>query len=79
MFKKLEESLNTKGRDMEDIKKTAIAFLEMKTTVSQTKTHIKTQDTKMFLPLYPQYSFLDPEFDPSSLILNACLFTKILR
>lgn len=40
MFKKLEESLNTKGRDMEDIKKTAIAFLEMKTTViSDENTH----------------------------------------
>ena len=46
MFKKLEESLNMLSRDMEDIQKTEIEFLEMRTTMSEMKTHIRTSDTK---------------------------------
>lgn len=78
MFKKLEESLTMLSSDMENIKKTEIRFLEVKTTMTEMKTQIKTSDTKtVFLPLTPQYSCLHPGFDPSRLTLNTCLIPKV--
>lgn len=67
------------SRDMEDIENTEIECIEMKTTMSEVKTPIRTSDAKtMFLPLPPQYSSLDPEFDLSSPKRNTALILKVL-
>lgn len=71
MLRKLEESLNILTRDIDHTKMTEIKFLEL-------RTQTKTSDTMtIFLPLPPQYSSLDPEFDPSSQILSTSLILKL--